>query len=85
MEDLGPDGWNPVGIKILGTPVWNLEFLSTFVEQRLVEEQKIVGRHPLGAGRAMRMAGPPPVRWAALPPPSADSAPQSVIEVRARA
>ena len=35
MEDLGPDVWNPEGIKILGTPVGYPEFLSTFVEQRL--------------------------------------------------
>ena len=41
MEDLGPDVWNPEGIKMLGTPVGHPEFLSTFVEQRLVEERKL--------------------------------------------
>ena len=41
LEDLGPDVWNPEGIKILGTPVGHPEFLSTFVEQRLVEERKL--------------------------------------------
>ena len=41
IEDLGPDVWNPEGIKILGTPVGHPEFVSTFVEQRLVEERKL--------------------------------------------
>ena len=53
MEDLGPDVWNPEGIKIIGTQVGHPEFLSIFAEQLL---------HPFGAGVAMRMAALPPVR-----------------------
>ena len=41
LADLGPDVWNPLGIKILGTPVGHDEFVENFVVERLVEEQKL--------------------------------------------
>ena len=41
QQQSGPDVWNPKGVKILGTPVGHPEFLSIFVEQRLVEERKL--------------------------------------------
>ena len=77
MEDLGADVWNPEGINILGTPVGHLEFVSTFVEQRLFQEHKLWDAIPSVPGLAVRSAGAPPVRWAALPPFGADSAPPS--------
>ena len=41
MEDLGPDVWNPQGVKILGSPVGFEEFVSAFIERRLADEQKL--------------------------------------------
>ena len=41
MEDLGPDVWNPQGVKILGSPVGCEEFVSSFIERRLADEQKL--------------------------------------------
>ena len=41
MEDLGPDVWNPQGVKILGSPVGSEAFVSAFIERRLVDEQKL--------------------------------------------
>ena len=40
LADLGPDVWNPLGIKILGTPVGHDEFVANFLAERLAEEQK---------------------------------------------
>ena len=41
MEDWGPDVWNPQGVKILGSPVGCEEFVSSFIERRLADEQKL--------------------------------------------
>ena len=41
MEDLGPDVWNLQGVKILGSPVGCEEFVSSFIERRLADEQKL--------------------------------------------
>ena len=41
MAELGPDVWNPLGIKILGTPVGHDEFVVNFLEERLAEERKL--------------------------------------------
>ena len=62
MTELGPDVWNPLGIKILGTPVGHYEFVANFLEERLAEAE-IVGRNPR---LAMFVAGAPPVRRASM-------------------
>ena len=41
MDDLGPDVWNPDGIKILGTPVGNDGFVSAASTARVEEESKL--------------------------------------------
>ena len=41
MVELGPDVWNLLGIKILGTPVGHDEFVANFLEERLAEERKL--------------------------------------------
>ena len=41
MADLGPDVWNPLGVRILGTPVGHEEFVTSFLEELLAEERKL--------------------------------------------
>ena len=41
LEDLGPDVWNPRGIKILGTPVGYQEFIQEVCEERLQQEREL--------------------------------------------
>ena len=59
--------------------------VSNFRRAAVGRRAKTAGRHPFSAGPAMRLATPPPMRRAALPPLAADRAPHSVIQVRARA
>ena len=48
LEDLGPDVWNPRGIKILGTPVGSQEFIQEVCDERLVATREgVVGGNPL--------------------------------------
>ena len=63
MEELGPDVWNPIGTKILGTPVGHDEFVANLTVGRGAE---IVGRNPLNPRLAMFVAGAPPVRRASM-------------------
>ena len=84
LADLGPDVWNPLGIKILGTPVGHDEFVANFLAERLAEEQKIVGRHPIHPGLAMFMASASPVRRATMQPLVADSSTTTVRRICAR-
>ena len=37
MAELGPDVWNPAGVRILGTPVGHDDFVANFLEERLAE------------------------------------------------
>ena len=41
MVDLGEEVWNPVGIKILGTPIGSPEFVHSTVQQRLGDEGRL--------------------------------------------
>ena len=41
VAELGPEVWNPEGVKILGTPVGSQRFVQEVVEKRLAEEQRL--------------------------------------------
>ena len=41
VAELGPEVWNPEGVKILGTPVFSQRFVQEVVEKRLAEEQRL--------------------------------------------
>ena len=41
LADLGPDVWNPRGIKILGTPVGSQKFIPEVCKERLQQERKL--------------------------------------------
>ena len=41
MEELGPDVWSGSGIKILGTPVGDDEFVRRLSEERISKEQRL--------------------------------------------
>ena len=41
MEELGPDVWSGSGIKILGTPVGDDEFVRRLSEERISKEQHL--------------------------------------------
>ena len=41
LADLGLNVWNPLGIKILGTPVGHYEFVANFLAEQLAEEQRL--------------------------------------------
>ena len=41
MAELGPDVWNPDGVKVLVTPVGSRAFVDAVINKRLREEQKL--------------------------------------------
>ena len=41
MVELGPEVWNPEGVKVLGTPVGSTRFVEEVVNKRLEEEAKL--------------------------------------------
>ena len=41
MEDVGPDVWNPQRKESLSDPIGNEEFVSSFIERRLADNQKL--------------------------------------------
>ena len=41
MAELGPEVWNPEGVKVLGTPVGSRAFVDEVINKRLREEQKL--------------------------------------------
>ena len=41
MQELGPEAQSPCGIEILGTPVGSPEFVASFAQERLDEEEKL--------------------------------------------
>ena len=41
MAELGPDVWNPEGVKVLGTPVGSRAFVDEVINKRLREEHKL--------------------------------------------
>ena len=41
LEDLGRDVWSPEGIKVLGTPVGNADYVRGLLSERLKEERKL--------------------------------------------
>ena len=41
MAELGPEVWNPEGVKVLGTPVGSRRFVEEVVQKRLEEEDKL--------------------------------------------
>ena len=60
LEDLGPDVWNPRGIKILGTPIGSQEFIQEVCEERLQREGVVGGIPwvPQCAWQVLLRAGP---------------------------
>ena len=41
MVELGPEVWNPEGVKVLGAPVGSTRFVEEVVNKRLEEEAKL--------------------------------------------
>ena len=82
MEDLGPDVWNPEGIKILGTPVGSDVFVEEFSRVRVQEETKLWEASRVGPRCAVCVADFVAVRWTSLPPFSEDRAACTVCHVR---
>ena len=41
MTELGPDVWNPEGVKVLGTTLGSRKFVEHIVQERLEEENKL--------------------------------------------
>ena len=46
MAELGPDVWNPEGVKVLGTPVGSRTFVAEVINKRLREDHKLWGAIP---------------------------------------
>ena len=46
LDDLGPDVWSPLGVKVLGTPVGTKEFTSRLLAERAGEEQQLLDALP---------------------------------------
>ena len=42
MEDMGPEVWNPQGVKVLGTPVGTWHFHEAAAQERLAEEEEFL-------------------------------------------
>ena len=61
MEELGPDVWSDSGIKILGTPVGDDEFVRRLSEERISKEQHL-WRAMAWVPDLQCMANPSPVR-----------------------
>ena len=40
MEDMGPEVWNPEGLKVLGTPLGTWQFHVEAAQERLAEEEE---------------------------------------------
>ena len=41
LGDLGDDVWIPNGIKMLGTPLGNADFVTQHVQRRIADEAKL--------------------------------------------
>ena len=63
MAELGPDVWNPEGVKALGTPVGSRAFVDEVINKRLREEHKLwdaIKRVPDLQAHPMRRPEMPP-------------------------
>ena len=67
MAELGPSVWSHEGIKILGTPVGNGEFIQRLCEERIAKEV-LVASNPLGARSSKRLENSFPVCQPEVPP-----------------
>ena len=58
MQELGPEAWQPQGLKVLGTPIGTPEFVSQKMNDRIEDERRHWETIPVVPDFAVRVATP---------------------------